>query len=53
MSMRINSEITADKLMGMINSGNVDSLGDLVIPINVKYRKYTTIYRLLFHYLSA
>ena len=50
MSMRINNEISADKLMGMINSGKTDSIGDLVIPLNVKYRKYTTNSGILYLY---
>ena len=50
MAIRINNEIAADKLMGMINSGKTDSIGELVIPVNVKYRKYTTNSGILYLY---
>ena len=50
MAIRVNNEVSADKLMGMINSGNVDSIGNLVIPINVKYRKYSTNSGILYLY---
>lgn len=50
MSMRVNSEITADKLMNMINSGKTDILGSLAIPVNVKYRKYKTNSGILYLY---
>ncbi len=50
MSIRVNNEVSADKLMGMINSGKTDSIGDLVIPVNVKYRKYSTNSGILYLY---